>query len=101
MGADFIEESTPQNLCGPQIALEGALSLYSAPSLRISERSNPQISAFVDKYTFLLIIFVNSHCVILASYYVKENAWFLLCLTKDTFLRSKEERQKETKRKEN
>lgn len=31
MGADFIQESTPQSLCGPQIALEGVLSLYCAP----------------------------------------------------------------------
>lgn len=53
--------------------------------LDISERSNPQISAFVDKDTFLLIIFVNSYYIILASY-VKENAWFLRHLSYQRYL---------------
>ena len=66
MSIDFIQESTLQSLCGRKIVLEGVRSVD------VSERSNSQINASVNKDTFLLIILVNSHCISLVSYFVGE-----------------------------
>nr|KAF6477950.1 hypothetical protein HJG59_010842 [Molossus molossus] len=65
-------KKTQESLWGPKVVLEGVSKLYCSLLVDLSERSNPQISSSVEKDTFLLIIFVNSHCIILASYYVKK-----------------------------
>lgn len=93
VGASFIQESTSQGLCGLKIVPEERLKSLLC-ILNVSERSNPQSSASMDKDSFILIILVNSHSITLISYYVKKCIWFLLCLIKDTFFPRSDERKK-------